>query len=403
MNNNWLLTLSNTDVDDLNLVGGKAYNLATLSRNNLSTPTGLILTTAFFEAQIKHYAYGPIWAGSPDVAVTEGALQFLADFLKATPLAPQLQSAFQQHLKDLFPPDIQEFAVRSSAVDEDQADYTFAGCHLTELGVPRFMLTVSLTRCWASALSGSAIQYRLTHGMSLQAIKIAVLIQPMIKAETSGVAFTLNPITGARDEFVIEAASGLGDAIVSGRIKPYRYHLARQAPTYPLQQKIVGDTTHLMREPLSTRQLATLGQMLDQLEALMGSPQDIEWSYQNGKFYILQARPITAVASIDGPPTDFELGFNTEWTRGNHIEILPETPSVLFASLMQRTQNRAISFFNKVGLDVANIGAYLKIIYDRPYLNLTMIRCTVHFNGVYIIPYKKINHYLTRQVRAHSF
>ncbi|MFQ5578329.1 MAG: PEP/pyruvate-binding domain-containing protein [Anaerolineae bacterium] len=209
MNGNLLRTLNEIEVDDLTLVGAKALHLALLNGNRLTTPPGLVVTSQFFKAQISHYAYQPIWAGSPDVAVTEGALHFLADFLKSNPLAPPLEAALQQRLCELFPPEVQFFAVRSSAIDEDRRDHSFAGCYLSELGVPRQMLTVSLTRCWASALTGRAIEYRLKRGLSIQAITTAVLIQPMLRPDAAGVAFTLNPVTGARDELVIEAAAGL--------------------------------------------------------------------------------------------------------------------------------------------------------------------------------------------------
>ena len=368
MNNNWLLALNEINVNDLNLVGRKALTLATLYRNDLTVPTGMVITSAFFEAQIKHFAYGPIWAGSPDVAVTESSLEFLADFLKSTPLPANLDGALKEKLRDCFPPEIKSFAVRSSAIDEDQEDHSFAGTYLTELDVPRDLLTVSLTRCWASALAGKTIRYRLQHGMSIQSIQIAVLVQPMLKPETSGVGFTLNPINGARDEMVVEASSGLGEALVSGGITPYRYHISRQAPDYPVLKKLPGDTVNLMREPLSSQQLIKLAQTLEQVEAMMGKPQDVEWAFSANTLYLLQTRPITAIP--DAQPSFF----NTEWTRANHLETLPEMPSPLFLSLMNRTQNRGYTFFTDMGLDVSGLGPYMTDIYGRPYLNLSIVK-----------------------------
>ena len=367
MTQTWLLTLDEIKLNDWALVGGKALNLATLNRNNITTPTGLIVTTQFFEAQIRHFAYNPIWAGSPDVEVTEGALKFLADFLKATPLAPHLDKAFKEHIAANFSPDVESYAVRSSAVDEDLHDHSFAGCYLSELGVPRELLTVSLTRCWAAALTGQALEYRRKHGMSIQKIRIAILIQPMLKPQSGGVAFTLNPITGARDEFIIEATNGLGTNVVAGTIKPYRYHVLRQSPTYPLIEKKTGEArSH--REPLTTRQLIAIAQMLEHVEAMMGTPQDVEWAYQDDILYLLQARPITAMNS------SLETTFDTEWTRANFPETLPEIPSPLFVSVMERTQDRGLRFFSQIGLDVSGLGTYIKGIYGRPYLNLSMIK-----------------------------
>jgi len=403
MNKNWLLTLSEISANDLPLVGLKSLNLATVSRNNLATPPGLVVTTAFFESQIEHYAFGPIWTGSPDVEVTEGALEFLADFLKTTPLAPQLETALKQRLGEVFPADVQSFAARSSAVDEDRRDYSFAGHYLTELGVPRSMLTVSLTRCWASALTGKAVQYRIEHGMPLQSIRIAVLIQPMLTPDAAGVAFTLNPVTGARDELVIEASAGLGEAIVSGRVNPYRYRMARQSPAYPIIEKVSGDAG-ARGEPLSSGQLFELGQVLEQTEALMGSPQDVEWAYQGKSLYILQTRPITgAEITPSARLFDDDLPFNAEWTRANHPDTLPDIPSPLFVSLMERTQDKGAAFFNQAGIDVSGMGPYIRVIYGRPYLNLSMIKRIFTRLGLSPIPLLTMAGYMKSDATSNPF
>lgn len=375
MTNKWLLDLTEIDAADLPLVGVKALNLSALNRNRVLTPPGLVVTTTFFEQQIAHFAYSPLWAGSPDVAVTEGALEFLADFLKITPLAPALDAALRRRMEACFPAKIRAFAVRSSAVDEDRQDHSFAGCYLTELGVPRQLLPVSLTRCWASALSGRSIRYRLEHGMSLQSIKIAVLIQPMLSPSAAGVAFSVNPVTGARDEMVIEATPSLGEAVVSGRVTPYRYHLSRRASQYPLIKKAGGDLAG-SPEPLTEKQLVALAQTVEQVEALMGAPQDVEWAYQDNQLYVLQSRPVTVAPAHTATPhtTDSAPLFDAEWTRANHPETLPELPSPLFISLMERTQERGLSFFEQMGLNVSGVGPYIASINGRPYLNLTMIK-----------------------------
>jgi len=172
---------------DLPLVGGKAFRLALLKQHGLCVPPGLVLTTAFFEAQLQHAQLVPLWAGSPDIAVTTEALLWLAEMLKTKPLAKELSVALNQALDGLFGSDTEQFAVRSSANDEDQRDHTFAGVHLTELGVPRSVLPIAITRCWASALDRPAIEYRQVHGMSIQGIRIAVLIQPMLSPHSAGV------------------------------------------------------------------------------------------------------------------------------------------------------------------------------------------------------------------------
>ena len=395
-NHNLLLTLDDIKANDLALVGGKSLTLANLARNRFNVLPGLVITSAFFEAQIKHLAYTPVWAGSADVAVTEASLEFLADLLKATPLAPKLDELLKTKLEAMFPADV-HFAVRSSAVDEDRQNFSFAGAYLTELTVPRDLLAVSITRCWASALTGTAIKYRLERGLSLQKIKTAVLIQPMLQAEVAGVGFTLNPMTGERNEMVIEAHNGAAHEVVVGQITPFRYRLRKQANAYPIIQKISGDSHNVTSDPLTVPQLNLLAKTLIHLEALQGTPQDVEWAFVGQALYLFQARPITAIADRS---THF---FDTEWTRANHLESLPDIPSPLFMSMMKRSQVRGLQFFADMGLQVSDVGAYLTEIYGRPYLNLSMVRRILSQLGFNPWPLLSLVGYTDRPSDANPF
>jgi phosphohistidine swiveling domain-containing protein len=377
-----LCTLDEIEGTDLDLVGGKAFRLAVLRQHAINVPPGLVLTTAFFESQLQHCQLIPLWAGSPDVAVTTESLDWLASTLKIRPLAPSLAREFQAKLTAVFDPDTDKFAVRSSAIDEDQRDHTFAGIHLTELGVPRSALAIAITRCWASALSQPAIKYRQTHGMSIQSIRIAVLIQPMLSPVSSGVGFTINPLTGSRDEMMVEATWGLGEALVSGDIQPYLYKLSAQPPDYPLIEQHAGNVTgpaNLTEStgigPVSVTELKELAVRLEQIQAIMGEAQDVEWARQDDAFFVLQTRPVTL------PPQPAQ-SIDQEWTRGSHPEFLPELPSPLFGSLLERTQDRAMTFFNEIGLDIQGLGPYVKLILGRAYLNLTLLKRAISQVGV---------------------
>ncbi len=374
-----LCTLDEIEGADLGLVGGKAFRLALLRQHRLNVPPGLVLTTAFFESQLRYCQLVPLWAGSPDVVVTTESLAWLASTLKTRPLAPDLLKAFNQKLTAAFGPEAAAFAVRSSAIDEDQRDHTFAGVHLTELGVPRSALPIAITRCWASALSEPALQYRQTHGMSIQNIRLAVLIQPMLKPVSSGVAFTINPLSGARDEMVIEATWGLGEAVVRGAVQPYFYRLAARPPDYPLLERRAGQASppaeSVEPEPLSSSTLTELALELEQIQAMMGEPQDIEWAWQSDTLYILQTRPV----ALPSPATPV---IDQEWSRGSHPEFLPELPSPLFGSLLERTRGRAINFFNEIGLNIDGFGPYVRLILGRPYLNLSLLKRVIAQVGV---------------------
>ncbi len=365
----WLLSLDQIQATDFDRVGGKTVRLALLKQQGLAVPPGLAVTTTFFETHLKKSRLIPLWAGSPDVAVTTDSLAWLADTLKTRPIDPELLTALRQAVDARFGPEIQQFAVRSSAIDEDRRDRSFAGIHLTELGVPRAALPIAITRCWASALSGPALQYRLSHGMSIQGIRIAVLIQPMLTPDSSGVGFTVNPLTAARDELVIEATWGLGQPLVEGAVQPFLYRLANQPPDYPLLESRPGHKPAGAAgdAPLPAAALPVLADQLVRIQALMGEPQDVEWAWQDETFYILQSRPI---ALPEAPPPTIDI----EWTRGSHPEFLPDLPSPLFGSILEQSQVQALAFFRRLGLQVDNLGPYVRLILGRPYLNLTLLK-----------------------------
>ncbi len=375
----WFRTLDDIDGTDLPLVGGKAFRLAQLRQHGLQVPAGLVLTTAFFEAHLQHNHLIPMWAGSPDIAVTPEALSWLADSLKTRPIAKELADALHQQLA-MFDDPSATFAVRSSAIDEDQRDHTFAGVHLTELGVPRSALPIAITRCWASALNSTAVEYRLARGMSIQSIRIALLIQPMLKPVSAGVGFTANPLTGNRDELVIEATWGLGEAVVSSNVQPYFYKIANQPADYPVIEEIPGNAPtpdgHAADSgPLSADELTELTTQLAQIHALMGGAQDIEWARQDDSFFILQTRPVVL-------PQQSTSALDWLWTRGNYPEYLPDIPSPLFGSLLERAQSQGIAVFRELGLQVDDLGAYTKLILGRPYLNLTFLKRVISQLGV---------------------
>ena len=381
-----ILDLDHIEGSDLALVGGKAFRLAQLRKYGLTVPAGLVLTTKFFEAQIVASKLTPLWAGSPDIAVTAEALNWLSDSLKLKPLVKELATELATNLQLKFHSDINNFAVRSSVIDEDQRDHSFAGMHLTELGVPRSALNIAITRCWASALSGPAVKYRQVHGLSIQSIRVALLIQPMLSPECAGVAFTINPLTGARDEMVIEATWGLGNALVSGKAQPHFYKIAIQPPDYPLLEYHPGNdaastngaVTEIDNEierPLSHKQITALAYQLEQIEALMGEPQDVEWAYHNDTFSILQTRPVTTTYQAE--PTQ-----NMEWSRNGYPQSLPELPSPLFDAFLESAQPQITRFFKELGFTIDQIYPYEKLILGRPYLNLTLLKSMLTQLGI---------------------
>jgi pyruvate,water dikinase len=200
-------------------------------------------------------------------------------------------------------------AVRSSACAEDGDVASFAGQQETFLNVRGTDHVLQrVVECWASFFSERAIFYRRRKG-SLADLGMAVVIQEQIGSEKSGVIFTTDPIRGRSDQMVIEAAFGLGEALVSGMVTPDNYvarrdgrlkkaHVGRQDQM--IVRDAAGGTATLDLDPdVATRQvldeeeIARLVEIGLRLEAEFGSPQDVEWAIEGEDLYVLQSRPIT--------------------------------------------------------------------------------------------------------------
>jgi phosphoenolpyruvate synthase/pyruvate phosphate dikinase len=207
-------------------------------------------------------------------------------------------------------------AVRSSAVDEDGDVASFAGQHETYLNIAGVdAIVAAVRRCWKSALTPRALAYRRERGLATDRVGLAVLIQQLVAADVAAVLFSANPLTGARDEIVINASWGLGESIVGGTVTPDTY-VARKAGGALLSRTLAekrrmtvavrGGTREvdvprlLQAQPtLSDAQVAELAALAGSLEQGMGWPVDVECAYASGTLYLLQCRPITTLGPIN--------------------------------------------------------------------------------------------------------
>jgi pyruvate, water dikinase len=199
-------------------------------------------------------------------------------------------------------------AVRSSAVDEDGADASFAGQHLTLLNVPSCdQLAEALREIWWSANSDSAITYRQRVGLFVRP-SVGVVVQSLLDPDSAGVMFTRNPINGA-DERVIEASWGLGEAVVAGRVIPDNFRIDRAGNVLQrmpgmkkiairnspeggtLDEQVAADLVESLC--LDDAQLAKLNALADRCEEVYGPGRDIEWAFADGELFLLQCRAIT--------------------------------------------------------------------------------------------------------------
>ncbi len=194
-------SLADVGVEDIALVGNKAATLATLRRAGFQVPGGVVLTT-------EALAQALTAAGLQD-----GALQAEVE---ALPLPTGLTEALAAAVRKL---GSAVLAVRSSGVEEDLPDASYAGQYVTVQNVPAEELATAVRHCWASAFSDQVNAYRHAHRIARQ-VAMAVLIQPMVPADAAGVAFSADPITGDRNTSVVNAIRGLGERLVSGLASP---------------------------------------------------------------------------------------------------------------------------------------------------------------------------------------
>ena len=203
-------------------------------------------------------------------------------------------------------------AVRSSAVGEDSATASFAGQHATLLNVARSLLREAVHAVWESGRSEAALAYRSRRGITA-APSVAVVVQTLVEAVAAGVLFTRNPVTGA-DEILIEAAWGLGEAVVSGRVVPDTYRLDSRGSVlectagdkdvriwYDDESGTAGGTIELPVSDdlrgalcLDREQLQQLHALAARCRAVWQTDLDLEWALApDGTIHLLQSRPIT--------------------------------------------------------------------------------------------------------------
>lgn len=256
------------------LTGGKGASLATMTAEGLPVPPGFVITSTAFSAAVDSDALRE--------AMRRGDVEAARALVAAAQPPRELIEAQYAGLTGLV-------AVRSSACAEDSAGASYAGQQETFLNTDGLESVLHyVVECWLSFFTDRAVWYRKEKG-SLDDVAMAVVVQQMIDSQKSGVMFTVDPVHGRKDRIVVEAARGLGEAVVSGETTPDNYTLSRAGEVK--KSKIVD-----AERVLSDDECVALAQMGLKLAGLHGQPQDIEWAFDaDGDLYLLQSRPITTI------------------------------------------------------------------------------------------------------------
>ncbi|NJC97157.1 MAG: hypothetical protein C3F07_02630 [Anaerolineales bacterium] len=354
MKTTYVLPLSDPQAT-LETVGGKGLSLAKLIHAGFPVPDGFHVTTEAYRTFIAANGLQTkilvaLKDADPSLPATLETVSATISRLFADASIPNdVATTITTAYSDL---NRKSVAVRSSATAEDLPEASFAGQQETFLNVRgEEELLEAVKKCWASLWTARAIAYRVKKDIDQNTVALAVVVQEMVDAEAAGILFTANPINGRRDEMVINAAWGLGEAVVGGLVSPDMI-LADKATGKVKEYEVAEKTVITVRtekgtseeslndarrssKVLSDTQVIELVKIARKIEVHYGKPQDIEWCRTGGHFYIVQSRPITTLRELEVPsPTSWKLPKGAYAVmRNNIVELMADPLSPLFATL----------------------------------------------------------------------
>ena len=305
-----VLGFDDQDCENPDEAGGKGAGLAKMTRLGMPVPPGFVVRASVLAGLLdatgdRERVLSHLEGAAGGEAESSRALQPLVQELR---LPPDFSAAVIDAFDRLDSP--AGVAVRSSACAEDSEAASFAGQQETFLNVRGGKEVLERIKdCWASFFSERALFYRSRKGNLLD-LGMAVVVQRQLAPDRSGVMFTIDPVRRRRDQMMIEAVWGLGEAVVSGAATPDHYVVSRdgvvkQARVSVQEVAVRADASGGVRQyaltaeeggarVLNDAELAELAKIGRQLETHFGHPLDIEWAYEAGTLYLLQSRPVTA-------------------------------------------------------------------------------------------------------------
>ncbi|MDC0256066.1 hypothetical protein OAK75_14300, partial [Bacteriovoracales bacterium] len=364
-----ILTKSDTLEELSKTGGGKAKNLYLMTKEDLPVPPWICVSSDIFDSFKE--------SNKLDLSKIEG--EDLGTFSKRVEeiiLGGKFDQNFTQELENqLSNSGLTEgfVAVRSSGLDEDSKEHSFAGqfsSYLFQKGKDQILHSLKL--CWASAYSERCLHYRLTNELTMVDMAVGVVIQKMVNSEISGVAFSRNPIHPLdRENLIVEAVYGQGEGLVSGALEADTFTVHRDNFEYELKIAKKNEAFYQSSEggiekkdlsedkweseSLTKAQVESISKLVLRLETLNKMPQDVEWAIEKETLYLLQTRPITTL-----PPDAFfnhsiNGGEATLWDNSNIIESYSGVTSPLtftFASYAYREVYRQFCEMMGIGEEV---------------------------------------------------
>ncbi len=382
----YILRFSEVGRDHIPEVGGKGANLGELVGAGLPVPPGFCVTAqAYRDFIVEAGLQDPIAEiladmQPDDLEDVKARSEAIQDLITQSAIPAEIErgitEAYLELCEELEQPEL-PIAVRSSATAEDLPGASFAGQQETYLnirGVPSLLERSRL--CWASLWSHPAVTYRHEQGFEHDKVYLCIAVQAMIEADVAGILFTANPVNGNRDELLLNASWGLGEAVVSGLVTPdtitvwrserrildyavgskeMAIHYAADGGTLEVETSEDQRISPALSDP-HVLELAALG---ERIEEHYGSPQDIEWALRKGKWYVLQSRPITTLRE----PSDLYI-------RSMFVEIFPDPLSPVFLSVIAPLFRSMLDFtFRYWGFSLPKDRPAVGVYYNQPYWN----------------------------------
>ncbi len=312
--NNFIKHFNQISSKDVNLVGGKGASLGEMTKAKFAVPGGFVIISSAFEEYLKatdiNVEINAMWKriNIKDIENVEEN----SEIIRALILKGKIPRSLQQEiLKSLQKLKAKYVAVRSSATAEDSKIDSWAGELESYLNTTQKTILQNVKKCWASLYTPRALFYRVERKLHRRKVSVAVAVQKMIQSQVSGICFTVHPITKSKNQMIIEAGYGLGEAIVGGIITPDAYVVEKDSLTIldininqqekkikwvkNKNQNITVPKAKQSKQKLKNSDIIKLAKIAKNIEKHYKSPQDIEWAFSKGKLYITQSRPITTL------------------------------------------------------------------------------------------------------------
>ena len=372
-------------------IGKKAQNLLELAANGFNVPHFSVITNRYFkEIILKEIEMYNQEAGNNDEikdweAVfsgnTERKIENIIRIIKNHKIKEEFEKEIENALNEE-----SYYAVRSSSIEEDSSNFSFAGQFETYLYVKKENMLEKIKEVWISSFSNHVMKYRKEGKINNEINVPAVIIQEMVNSEKAGVGFSVNPVNNNYDEVVISGTYGLGTSIVDGDENGDLFiynkktkEIKKEIGTKKIRQvldfenkKIKTEEINIEEEILNDSEVCELGENIINIEKYYGKPQDMEWAFEKEKLYILQSRPITTLEKTD------KKTYNTIiWDNSNIVESYPEITLPLTFSFIRKAYSDVYKRFSEITGVPAKVVESYQDIYDNM---LGLLKGRVYYN-----------------------